>query len=136
MYNRSESTTVSTTIPNDETKSTLAQDDLNHSIQCTKVKNTAKISSSPDSLVSSQPSDIAITPTTNANKMYRCRFKAKSENHAKYELFVYACNFIVVNTHHTNTHTHTQAHIAHIVVGSEEEYTGRAADIQLVILIN
>lgn len=85
VYGRSDSTTVSTAIPNDETKSTLAQDDVNHSNQCTKV-TTKTASSSPDSLLSSQlSSDIAITPTTNANKMYRCRFKAKSENHAKYE---------------------------------------------------
>lgn len=79
---RSESTTLSTAIPKDETKSTLAQDDENNSDQCAvKVKCTSK--SSPESLSSpSPPSDIAITPT-NA-KMYRCRFKAKSD-HAKYE---------------------------------------------------
>ncbi|XP_055324154.1 uncharacterized protein LOC129578905 isoform X8 [Sitodiplosis mosellana] len=73
---RSESTTLSTAIPKDDTKSTLAQDDENNSDQCVKVKSTSK--SSPESL--SSPSDLAITPT-NA-KMYRCRFKAKSD-HAK-----------------------------------------------------
>lgn len=78
LCSRSESTTLSTVIPKDDTKSTLAQDDENNSDQCVKVKCTPK--SSPESL--SSPSDIAITPT-NA-KMYRCRFKAKSD-HAKYE---------------------------------------------------
>lgn len=87
ICSRSESTTLSTAIPKDDTKSTLAQDDENNSDQCNKVKCTPK--SSPESL--SSPSDIAITPT-NA-KMYRCRFKAKSD-HAKYEnemLFYFIC---------------------------------------------
>ncbi|XP_031631280.1 uncharacterized protein LOC116345757 isoform X4 [Contarinia nasturtii] len=75
---RSESTTLSTAIPKDDTKSTLAQDDENNSDKCVKVKCTPK--SSPESL--SSPSDIAITPTNANAKMYRSRFKTKSD-HAK-----------------------------------------------------
>lgn len=76
---RSESTTLSTAIPKDDTKSTLAQDDENNSDETVKVVETTS-KSSPESL--SSPSDIAITPT-NA-KTHRSRFKAKTD-HAKYD---------------------------------------------------
>lgn len=76
ICSRSESTTLTTAIQKDDTNSTLAQDDENNSAQ---MKSTST-NSSPESL--SSPSDIAITPTN--TKMYRCRFKAKSD-HSKYE---------------------------------------------------